>query len=185
VIQVRSPVLTYWKGQIYDEFDGSGWRVDNAFQLVRQNGNDSVLFQATQTGKQPIEPLYPQTFFMFDEPAKGAIFTGYAPLSMVVPSNDEGTPKLEDGSSCHVISTFPDFSRDALDRARANSRLNNRYHEVLEHMIDLPLLATEITGLATQTCHKPSVLSAIWTSTTNSTWGRRTSFSSALTRWNF
>ncbi|MDP6452016.1 MAG: transglutaminase domain-containing protein [SAR202 cluster bacterium] len=148
VMQVRSPVLTYWKGQIFDKFNGSGWQQDDAFRIVRQNGEDSVVLQATQTGRQPIGPLYPQTFFIFDEPAEGTLFTGYAPLSVVVPSDDEGTPKLKEGSSYRVISTFPDFTRDALDRARANSRLNIRYHEVPEHMTGLTQLATEITGLA-------------------------------------
>ncbi|MCH8309143.1 MAG: transglutaminase domain-containing protein [Chloroflexi bacterium] len=148
VMQVRSPVLTYWKGQIFDDFDGSTWQADNAFRVVRQNGDDSVILQATQTGGRPIGPLYPQTFFMFDEPAPGVLFTGYAPLSMVVPSDDQGAPSLKSGSSYRVISTFPDFSRDALDRARANSRLHLRYHSVPDHMTGLQQLATEITGLA-------------------------------------
>lgn len=148
VMQVRSPVLTYWKGQIFDDFDGSEWRVDNAFRIVRQNGDDSVILRATQAGARPVGPLYPQTFFMFDEPAPGVLFTGYAPLSLVVPSDDQGVPSLKEGSSYRVISTFPGFSRDALDRARANSRLNIRYHSVPDHMIGLQQLARDITGLA-------------------------------------
>jgi hypothetical protein len=148
VMQVRSPVLTYWKGQIFDTFDGSNWQAAAAYRKVRMNGDDSVILQATQTGRQSVGPLYPQTFFMFDDPAAGVLFTGYAPLSVVVPSDAEGVPNLEDGSSYRVISTFPDFSRNALDRARANSRLNQRYHDVPDHMAGLTKLATEITGLA-------------------------------------
>ena len=148
VMQVRSPVRTYWRGQVFDEFDGEGWREDNPFGSVRRLSGDRVLLQASGAGRQVGDLLYRQTFFLSSRPLAGVIFTGYSPITAVLPTDITGAPALTDSDVYRAFSSLPDFSVDALEGARPSSSLDYRYHQLPESLDGLGRLARELTGLA-------------------------------------
>ena len=148
VMQVRSPVLSYWRGQVFDEFDGTSWQRYNVFRSYRRLSGDRVLLQAAAAGRQAGDLLYTQTFFLSSPPVAGATFTGYSPITVALPTDLSGNPDLTAGDVYRVVSSLPDYSVEALEGARASSRLDYRYHQVPEALDGLARLARELTGLA-------------------------------------
>lgn len=148
VMQVRSPVLTYWRGQVFEEFDGSEWQRAPSFISARRLGDDRVMLQASGSSGRMGGPFYPQTYLMSRQPKPGMVFTGYSPVNAVLPSDENGAPDLVDDSIYRVISAFPDFSPDALEEARSTSRLSQAFHYLPDSVDTIVPLARDLTDIA-------------------------------------
>ena len=114
VMQVRSPVLTYWRGQVFDTFDGQSWHRDPSSWAVRSRGRNGTVYQAGEHAEADARPLYSQTFFLKQAAQPGSLFTGYSPLVATVPTARAGARSLADGTVYRVLSALPDFSAESL-----------------------------------------------------------------------
>ena len=145
VMQVRSPVLTYWRGQVYDTFDGERWRPDPMSWFLRSNRDGQGVYNAPVPSGVHRTRLYPQTYFIKGSAPRDTIFSGYASLVASVPITNNDTPNLVDGTVYRTVSSFPDFSIEALEEADPSSRLEYRYHQLHSSVENISLLARQIT----------------------------------------
>ena len=137
VMQVRSPVMTYWRGRVMHTFDGGNWLGDPAYYGSGPRdlggGPSSALEQ---------RPRYAQTYFIRRPPPPDTLYAGYVPIAASVHPK-EGM--LTEGSIYRVVSALPDFSSDALEDADPSARLDERYHAVPESLLGLVTWARQIT----------------------------------------
>ena len=145
VMQVRSPVLTYWRGQVYDTFDGQRWIPDPSDRVSQEAGSGTALYRASRAIYVRGRPRYSQTFFARQAAPPQILFTGYAPLVASASFADDGSPRVSDGSVYRVLSTLPDFSPERLERADPRARLDIRYHELNQSLEGLRELAQQLT----------------------------------------
>lgn len=124
VMRVRSPVASYWRGQVLEIYDGRGWSEPSlgSFVLVDSRGN--IRFRDTPP---PAEGTgrYVQTFYLrASQP--NAVFTGYSPGYVVAldPRNDRGAPGpngLPAVDSYRVISSLPSATPASLRQDQADA----------------------------------------------------------------
>jgi hypothetical protein len=144
LMQVRSPVMTYWREQVFDEFDGAKWHPDPTYLTLLSESPTRVVYAASQTNRLRKRPMYNQTFFMNQPVSPDSIFTGYSPLVATIPVTD-GKKGIYEGTVYRVISAIPEFNREGLSRAEPTSALEFRYHELPESANVLEGLARQIT----------------------------------------
>lgn len=126
VMQVRSPVSTYWRGQTYSLFDGTQWRPDSTVRF------------ASPTRSQ--KARYPQTFFVKEQlltPALGYTALGWQPVGDTTP------PVIEPGDVYRVISELRNFHPAALSRATSANVVNRGPDALISEAVKA--LADEIT----------------------------------------
>ena len=145
LMQVRSSVLTYWRGQVFDIFDGQSWRPDPRIWTVRSRGPGRIVYTAWEGPRIRGERLYSQTYFLRHSPAPNTVFTGYAPLFVPLPVAGDGTPLLADGTVYRVISRLPDFSPGAIAAAPSRAVLSPRYHQLPPYMATIQALTQQFS----------------------------------------
>ena len=133
VMHVRSPVVSYWRGQVFDEFDDGLWRPERG---PDRRG------AATYVGSNPMQ--YTQTFFLHHA-QPGTTFMGYHGLDVRSPGDTGHGAPLGKGYSYKVLSVQPDFVPESLrqDRPRLSAE---RYYEVPPSLGWMYDLAGEITS---------------------------------------
>jgi transglutaminase-like putative cysteine protease len=107
VMQVRSPVSTYWRGQTYSRFDGTQWIPDGAVRF--------------STPTRSTKARYPQTYFVKEQLPMPVL--GYTPLGWQ-PVGDTTAPIIEAGDVYRVISERRNFHPAALSRATSANVIN-------------------------------------------------------------
>ena len=124
VLYVRSPLASYWRGQILDVYDGKGWSSSvGAIQVVEDRVGRLWFADApTRTGG---DATYVQSFFLkVSQP--DALFTGYSPGRLVLPDIAEAedlkaglndsVQLLRQAGSYRTVSTVPQLTPEALRR---------------------------------------------------------------------
>jgi len=143
VMQVRSPVLTYWRANVFDSFDGQNWQADPHAWVLQSRSAARTVYSAPQPAGIEERPLYPQTFFLKEGAPQGSFLSGYDPVVAAIPSSREG---LGDGSVYRVISALPDLSKEALEAVDPTTRLGFRYHQVPSSLDGIQEVASRITS---------------------------------------
>ena len=144
VMRVRSPVTSYWRGQVFDGFDGPTWREETA------PGAQSLAARRVPTGS--VE--YTQTFFLNDaEP--GTTFMGYKGVEVQLPGETRYRQSLGEGHSYKVLSVQPQLDPARLRRDTPNLAAG-RYRTLPESLRWLPEVADEITDGARTSYDKAS-----------------------------
>jgi transglutaminase-like putative cysteine protease len=146
VVQVRSPVMTYWRAQAYDRFTGEAWESDDTYMPKYTQNDARAIYAAPQPPGVGSRPLYNQTFFMRQTVPESEIFTGYSAMVAAVPIPEPGLNQLHEGAVYRAISSIPDFDREALANADPSSRLQNRYHRIPRDMLVLRRLESQVTA---------------------------------------
>ena len=146
VMRVRNPVLTYWRGQVFDGFDGSVWRPDPTSWAIHSRGRANDIYKASTPGGLRPEPLYAQTYFIEEPPPRGVIYSGYSPLIASVPRSSAQVPGLGDGTIYKVLSALPDFATGSLERGRPRPSLDSRYRRIPTALDGLRGVAQQISG---------------------------------------
>ena len=145
VMQVRSSVMTYWRGRAFDAFDGQHWTADPAARYERTEGSAGAVFMEPKPHRALGWLLYPQTYFVGEAGPTDTVFSGYAPVRASVPVDDDGAVYLGDGTIYRVISLLPDFALETLEKAAPSIRLEPRYHRIPSTDWHLSTLAARIT----------------------------------------
>ncbi|GEM_PF-666374 len=132
VMHVRISVTSYWRGQLYDLFDGQTWKRSGARRTSRGTGDGNN--------------YYWQAFFIHkDQPT--ALLSGYNPI-LTFPRSVSPSGTLEAGTSYSVLSESPTLDRNTLPRASAGFVRDWRVTEPLPSSI-ISDLADHIVGNAT------------------------------------
>ena len=140
VMHVRSRVTSYWRGRVFEEFDGVTWyrsRSDVVRPVRRRNRN-----------------FYWQAYFLQrDEPQ--ALFTGYTPVQIVLPEEVRQRGALTRGSTYSVLSQRPELG----PRAIAADRPGWKGPELLE----VPSSLERVRYLANETAgDAPTPFERLW-----------------------
>ncbi len=129
VMRVRSGVTSYWRGQLFDRFDGQTWYRSSASPVQR-----AVSYPSN---------FYWQAFFVErDQP--GALFTGYNGV-LVLPREVRESGTVVEGSAYSVLSQQPILSSDSL-RGQIAGEASVRYLMLPPTAGRVRELAKEITG---------------------------------------
>ncbi|MDA0799132.1 MAG: transglutaminase-like domain-containing protein [Chloroflexi bacterium] len=126
VMQVRSPVSTYWRGQTYSVFDGEQWLPDGAVRF--------------STPTRSAKARYPQTYFVKQQLPMPVL--GYTPLGWQ-PVGDTKAPIIEPGDVYRVISERRNFHPAVLSRATSANVINRGPDEFVSESVKE--LAAQIT----------------------------------------
>ena len=113
VMQVRSPLASFWRGQILEEYDGRGWKTaDNSAQIELDRSGTLKFKDAPALGQGT--GRYVQTFFpRVTQPE--ALFTGYSPgYIAVLHTPGEGIEYLHEADSYRVVSAVPGLGPEDL-----------------------------------------------------------------------
>ncbi len=121
VMYVRSPLASYWRGEILEEYDGRGWvATDTENQL--EVGQQGVLRFGDARSLDQGNGRYVQSFYpRVTQP--NAVFTGYSPGYVAVQDPVEGRGRaaveenlrrLDDAESYRVVSSIPGLSPEML-----------------------------------------------------------------------
>ena len=129
VMNVRSGVTSFWRGGIYDEFDGQTW----------YRSRDLVVERA-----QPKERnFYWQAYFLKqDQP--GELFIGYKPLRVILPDEIEERGELFAGSTYSVLSQQQPLTAERV-RLERTGRVRSKYRSLDGTTTDLRDLAGQLT----------------------------------------
>ena len=146
VMRVRSPVLTYWRGRVYDTFDGEQWRGRFSDLRSQFRQRDTMVYRYHEPPNASARPLYSQTYFMKERSVRDPVFTGYAPLVASVPASDSDGEGGPGDTIYRVLSVLPDLSEERLDDADPSSRLHSRYLQIPESLASLREAAELITA---------------------------------------
>lgn len=126
VMQVRSPVSTYWRGQTYSVFDGNQWLPDSTMRFA----------EPTRSAKS----RYPQTYFVKEQLPTPVL--GYTPLGWQ-PVGDTALPLIDPGDVYRVISERRNFHPSVLSRATGANVVNHGPDALVPDSVKE--LATQIT----------------------------------------
>ena len=137
VMQVRSPVLTYWRGQVYDTFDGRLWHVDRASWRTRSRGSAGRVLSAPRPFRAGGRPLYSPTYFLRQAVPPATVFNGYSPSTVTIPSDDEGALPVVEGAVYRATSIIPDYTTETLARERRGTGVGSRYRTIPDPMEEL------------------------------------------------
>ena len=128
VMHVRSPVASYWRGQVFDRFDGRSWRGTSRLSPDRAAGHIS---------EDPIR--YTQTYFV-RKPQSGITYMGYRGVQVLSPEDARYRNSLGKGFSYKVVSAQPDLVPEELRQDRPG-RAKGTYY-------DLPASAEWVNSLS-------------------------------------
>ena len=106
VMHVRSPVASYWRGKVFDTFDGTSWHATLGPDPVgaAQRATDNTL-------------RYTQNYFIHrGEP--GATFMGYHGVKVLAPEDTVYQKSLGEGFSYKVVSSRPQLVPEKLRQDR-------------------------------------------------------------------
>ena len=145
VMQVRSPVLTYWRGQVFDTFDGSRWRSSTSPWVSKSRGSSGVVYAAPRPPGVDRWPFYSATFFAKEAAPIDVMYTGYTPLLAAVSVTGNDGHEISDGSIYRIISALPDFSAEALSTADPSVKISRKYSQLPDSSEELTILAQSIT----------------------------------------
>lgn len=139
VMNVRTPVVSYWRGATYDRFEDGRWRLDPAYRYnafdVRRNRRS---FQGDNGW------LYSQTFFVHRPIPNGEVFSGYDVKGITAPSVQPANAGVGETVVYKALSDFPDFTPSILDGARPVT-LGSRYEDVPGDLLWLRPVAVSVT----------------------------------------
>ncbi len=124
VMYVRSPLASYWRGIVLEEYDGKGWTVsDGALNFVADNEGRLIFGDAP--ARNATTRNYVQSFFL-QVPQPDAAFTGYSPGRVLLddPANEgdlydrafDNLDRLYTATSYRVVSAVPTLRPEALRR---------------------------------------------------------------------
>ena len=132
VMHVRSPVASYWRGNVFDTFDGTSWHA--------KLGPDPVGAAQRTTGS----PLrYTQNYFVHrGDP--GATFMGYHGVKVLASEDTAYQKSLGKGFSYKVVSSRPQLLPEKLRQDRPG-RARREYYTLPSSLAWLPGLADQIT----------------------------------------
>ena len=145
VMRVRSPALTYWRGQVFDAFDGQSWHPDPESWNIRSRAAGGSVYSAPDYTYDPEGPLYTQVYFLDQQTPPGTLFTGYAPIVATVASARGEEWPLRDGTTYRVLATVPDFSEENLAGADPAGEVDPRYQRISSSLERLRPVAEQIT----------------------------------------
>ncbi len=113
VMQVRSPLARFWRGQILEEYDGRGWKTADGSAQVEVDRSGTLKFRDAPPLAQGIG-RYVQTFFpRVTQPE--ALFTGYSPgYIAVLHTPGGGIEYLREADSYRVVSAVPGLGPEDL-----------------------------------------------------------------------
>ncbi|MBM3944111.1 MAG: hypothetical protein FJ317_01290, partial [SAR202 cluster bacterium] len=121
IMNVRSSVLSYWRGQVFDTYQGGTWMRDTSYDF------DRFRIFRDQGSQLRGKTVYTQTYYLHFEPGPREVFSGYDPIAISSASRgEEGGPTIY-----RVHSVLPDYSPEILGGATPSVNLNLRYHRRL------------------------------------------------------
>ena len=133
VMHVRSPVASYWRGQVFHSFDGRRWYAkDNLAQVPGTRYIPDHLLKYTQT-------------FFVHEPHPGATFMGYRGVDVLSPDDELYQKSLGRDSSYKVQSVQPGFTPRSLRKDRLG-KPNDQYYSLPTSMEGLKGFVDQITA---------------------------------------
>jgi hypothetical protein len=140
VMNVRTSVLSYWRGAAYDRFEDGRWWFDPSYHYNRlEVTRDRNSFRGSQGW------LYSQTFFHRGSLPNGEVFTGYDVSGTSQASIDPRNAGDQDIVVYKALSNFPDFAPTSLDGARAIT-LSTRYEALPDDLTWLKEVATDLVA---------------------------------------
>ncbi|MCH7737495.1 MAG: transglutaminase domain-containing protein [Chloroflexi bacterium] len=148
VFHVRSKVASYWRGLVFEVYDGSRWLVSDLNNKMIESLYTKGTWYNAENQFSSDNVNYSQTFYLIGDDELPMI-TGYRSLQVVVNDKQSEANLLTSGSSYSVISSVPNHSPAQLrnDSARGLSPELTILPSRLEP--SLSQLATTITGAAT------------------------------------
>ena len=131
IMHVRSAVTSYWRGRIFDRFDGRSWFRSSDRQVVRAIPNN--------------RNFYWHAFFLQQDQPQ-ALFTGYNPIRILLPDEVRERGSLTQGSTYSALSQRPELTSRAV-RGDGVGWKGNKYLALPDGMREgLQELADEIGG---------------------------------------
>jgi len=67
VMNVRSPVLTYWRDRLFDTFDGARWVPGSELWTPSSRNSGETVYFPDSAGEGDARPRYVQTYFLRDD----------------------------------------------------------------------------------------------------------------------
>ena len=116
VAYIRSPVASYWRGDVYDSFDSpAAGGAGEWLSTLPDRRRIGSLFR--RPGEEGEDDRYLQTFFLHQGLGNRYI-TGYEPLSIAIPRDDRGRPTAQAGATYQVVSSRPAITPEELQLDR-------------------------------------------------------------------
>ena len=122
VMHVRSPLASYWRGQVLEEYDGRGWTESDSASMIEVDRWGRLRFEDAPSGLRGVG-RYVQSFFPAVEQPQ-AVFTGYSPGYIAVRNPTvqgnfreraiENLRRLREAGSYRVVSPIPQLTPDKL-----------------------------------------------------------------------
>ena len=131
VMHVRSKVTSYWRGRLFDQFDGQTW-FRSRDPLV-----ELPLFR--------YKNFYWQAFFV-EQDQPGSLFGGYNPVRLLLSSDLRDSVSLSAGSTYSVLSQQPTLESHSL-RAEGAGQPGDQYLLLPPESEGLQHVAREIVGV--------------------------------------
>ena len=130
VMNVRSSVTSYWRGAVYDEFDGKTWF----------RSRDSIV----EPAQSRVRNFYWQAYFLNkDQP--DSLFVGYKPLRVMIPEEVREQGALLAGSTYSVLSQQPPLNANRV-RLERPGRVDPKYRSLRGASPPIQQRAEEIVG---------------------------------------
>lgn len=131
VMRVRSPVTSYWRGRIFDRFDGAQWKISvDPPTSLRRRTNENFYWQA----------------FFIEQDQPGALFVGYDGRRVLLPDEIRSRGRLEAGDIYSALSQRPVLETRAMQTERIGTP-GGRYLQLPEesdrYLRDLSFEITE------------------------------------------
>ena len=133
VMHVRSKVTSYWRGRLFDEFDGQTWYRSSA-RLVERS--------------EPHQRNYYWQAFFVQSDQHGSWFGGYNPIAMVLPPDLRAKGSLVNGATYSVLSQRPELTARTVGTEPVG-QVNTRYLSLPSSSESVRQLAKEVTAGAT------------------------------------
>ena len=130
VMHVRSPVTSYWRGGVFDRFDGQTWYPVGGVAAGRA---------------VPFNRNYYWQFFFMERDQPGLLFAGYTPIRLVLPRELREQGSLVSGATYSALSQRPELTRDSVRNDRAG-RPGTRYLSEPDSSERVHRLARSIVG---------------------------------------
>ena len=145
VMHVRSPVASYWRGQVFDNFDGRTWHLSGS------GGLESGPMPGSHPSYVPENAIsYTQTYFI-RRAQSGTTFMGYRGVEVLSPEEALYLKSAGKGFSYKVVSVQPELVPERL-RQDMPGRAEAQYYSLpsprggTPSMGSLPGLADQITA---------------------------------------
>ena len=130
VMNVRSSVTSYWRGAVFDQFDGKTWfRSDDAIMEPAQSG---------------VRNFYWQAYFVAED-QPDSLFVGYKPLRVIIPDDVREQGALLAGSTYSVFSQQQPLNAQNVRLERAG-RVASAHRSLGGSSDEIATLAREIVG---------------------------------------